>query len=203
MSYAQKVPSYISPEDYLLLEERSLTKHEYLDGVIYEWNGSGPSAMAGGDKRHNLVALNVYTSLRTQLRDGPCAIFVADVKLATADDSAYFYPDVMATCSEADKASPLLVKEPLLVVEVLSPSTEIFDRRAKFATYQRVASLASYVLVSPEQWMIEVFTRDGGWARTPQTAGVHPMYTDVVDLGTHGLHLRAAEVFEGIPEPML
>lgn len=195
MAYAQKLPAYISPEDYLLLEERATTKHEYLDGVIYDWQGGGPSAMAGGNKEHNLVSLSVYRSIWGQLQGQPCKVFVADVKLMAADSSAFFYPDVLVTCSEADRASRVVVNEPTLIVEVLSPSTELFDRREKFNAYQRFASVEAYVLVSPEQRTIEVFTRAEGWRRTAQTEAVRLMHDEVIDLGTHDLRLRAADAF--------
>ena len=195
MSYSQKLPSYISPEDYLLLEERATTKHEYLDGVIYDWQGGGPSAMAGGGKDHNLVSLGVYRSVWAQLRGRPCRVFVADVKVMAADNSAFFYPDLLVSCSEADRASGTVVTEPVLIVEVLSPSTELFDRRQKFEAYQRFASLESYVSVSPEQRTIEVFTRADGWRRTAQTEPVRVMHDDVIDFGCLDLRLRAADAF--------
>ena len=195
MAYAQKLPAHVSPEDYLLLEERATAKHEYLDGVIYDWQGGGPSAMAGGGKNHNLVSLNVYRSIWNQLRGRPCKVFVADVKVVTTDRCAFFYPDVLVTCSEADHASPLVVGEPTLIVEVLSPSTELFDRREKFSTYQRFPSLESYVLVSPEQRTIEVFTRAEGWRRTAQTEAVRLMHDEVITLGSHDLRLDATDAF--------
>ena len=195
MAYAQKLPAYVSADDYLMLEDRATSKHEYLDGVIYDWQAGGPSARAGGNKEHNLVSLNVYRAIWNQLQGGPCKVFVADVKLAAADHSAYFYPDVLVTRSDTDRASRLEVREPTLVVEVLSPSTELFDRREKFSACQRFASLESYVLVSPEQRTIEVFTRTGGWRRTEQTEAVRIMHSEVIALGCLGLNLRAADAF--------
>ena len=195
MAYAQKLPAHVSPEDYLLLEERATAKHEYLDGVIYDWQGGGPSAMAGGGKDHNLVSLNVYRSIWSHFRGQPCRVYVADVKVMAADNSAFFYPDVLVTCSEADLASPVVVNEPMLIVEVLSPSTELFDRREKFNAYQRFMSLEAYVLVSPEQRTIEVFTRSDGWRRTAQTEAVRLMHDEVIDLGSCDLRLCAADAF--------
>ena len=198
MGYVQKLPAYVSAEDYLLIEERSLERHEYMDGVIYEWQKGGPYGMAGSSKSHNRATLNAYSTLKSQLKGGPCSVFVSEVKVAVGDASAFFYPDLVVTCSEADRASELLVKEPILIVEVLSDSTELFDRRAKFEAYRRFASLESYVLVSPKQYMIEVFTGLGGWCRTAQTEAVRPMFSDTVELGTHGLTLAAADVFDGV-----
>lgn len=198
MGYAQKLPARVSAADYLLLDERSLEKLEFLDGVVYEWQKGAPYGMAGSSKRHNRTSLNIWSVLQSQLKAGPCSAYVAEVKVAAADDSAFFYPDVVVTCSESDRDSELLIREPLLVVEVLSDSTELFDRRLKFEAYQRCASLASYVLVSPKFHMIEVFTKAGNWSRTAQTEGPHPRFSEVIDLGTHGLTLPARDVFEGV-----
>ena len=195
MAYAQKLPAHVSPEEYLLLEERATTKHEYLDGVIYDWQGGGPSAMAGSGKDHNLVSLAVYRSIWSHLRGQPCRVFVADVKVVAADSSAFFYPDVVVSCGEADRDSRIAVSEPALIVEVLSPSTELFDRREKFNAYRRFASLEAYVLVSPEQRTIEVFARADAWRRTAQTEAVRLMHDEVIDLVARGLQLNAADAF--------
>ena len=196
MSSAQKLPSYISPEEYLLLEEHATTKHEYLDGVIYDWQGGGPKAMAGGSKEHNRVSINVCVALRSQLKGGPCDVFIADVKVATSD--AFFYPDVVVTCSAADKANPLLVKEPAIVVEVLSQSTELFDRGDKFKTYRAFDSLQAYVLVSPERRTIEVFARNNGWAASSDAQWTRLSGEEVLQLDALDLKLLASDVFEGL-----
>lgn len=198
MGYSQKLPSYISPEDYLLLEERALTKHEYLDGVIYDWQGAGPRAMAGGSKQHNTASLNIYTSLRAQLSGTGCSTFVADIKVASADESAYFYPDVVVSCSESDRASPLFVRQPTLIVEVLSTSTELFDRGDKFASYRALESLLAYVLVSTDLHTVELATRAGGWVFDGPIAAAATRSETKVELGFGGLHLVLADVFDGI-----
>ena len=198
MAYAQKLPSYISPQDYLLLEEHATTKHEYLDGVIYDWQGGGPKAMAGGSKEHNRVSANAYVAIRTQLMGGPCDVFIADVRVAATDDSAYFYPDVVVSCSAADKANPLAVKEPCVVVEVLSLSTELFDRGDKFKAYRAFDSLEAYVLISPERRTIEVFTRGNGWLAASDGASTGQASGEPLQLGALGLQLNANDVFEGL-----
>jgi len=192
MGLPQKRIAWISPDDYLLLEEAAQTKHEYLDGVIYDWQGVGPRGMAGGSIAHNQISGNVFSSLRQQLKGGPCRVFIADVRLNLADRSAYFYPDVMVSCSESDRARTNGISEPALIVEVLSGSTEDFDRGDKFASYRRFDSLQAYVLVSPEMRQIEVFTRDDGWRESePQRQGL-------IQLGALGLQLDMNDVFEGI-----
>jgi len=193
MGLPQKRIAWISPDDYLRLEEAAGTKHEYLDGVIYDWQGGGPKAMAGGSIAHNQISMNVMVSLRQQLKGGPCRVFIADVRLNLADRSAYFYPDVMVSCSAADRARTDGISEPVLIVEVLSAgSTEDFDRGDKFATYRRFDALQAYILVSPELRQIEVFTRANGWQEPePQRQGL-------VELGHLGLQLEVKDVFEGL-----
>lgn len=192
MGLPQKRITWISPDEYLRKEEAAATKHEYLDGVVYDWQGGGPSAMAGGSVPHNQVSGNIFASLREQLRGGPCRVFIADVRLNLADRSAYFYPDVMVTCSEADRARSDGISEPELIVEVLSGSTEDFDRGDKFASYRRIESLAAYVLVSPDFRTVEVFTRASGW-QPPE-----PQRQGSLALGHLGLRLEFADVFEGL-----
>lgn len=192
MGLPQKRIAWISPDDYLRLEESAQTKHEYLDGVIYDWQGGGPKGMAGGSIAHNQISGNVFSSLRQQLKGGPCRVFIADVRLNLADRSAYFYPDVMVSCSEADRARTDGISEPALIVEVLSGSTEDFDRGDKFASYRRFDSLQAYVLVSPEMRQIEVFTRTGGWQETA------PLRQGLIALGHLGLQLDMNDVFEGL-----
>ena len=191
MGWPQKRVAWISPDDYLAMEVRAETKHEYLDGVVYDWQGT--QAMAGGSKAHNRVSGNVYASLREQLRGGPCAVFMADVRLHRADRQAYFYPDVAVTCSAADRAEGDHIAEPAIVVEVLSPTTADFDRGDKFAAYRAIPSLQAYVLVSPEGRSVEVFARDADW----RSAG-EVRRSGCVELGAHGLRLELAEVFEGL-----
>ena len=198
MAYAQKLPSYISPADYLLLEEHATTKHEYLDGVIYDWQGGGPKAMAGGSKDHNRVSVNICLTLLSQLKGRSCDVFIANVRVVATDDSAYFYPDVVVSCSAADKANPLAVKEPVVVVEVLSLSTELFDRGDKFKTYRAFDSLEAYVLISPEHRTVEVFTRSNGWTALPDGASARLLGEEVLQLDALGLQLLASDVFDGL-----
>ena len=117
----------LSEADYLAREEESRIRHEYVNGEMY--------AMSGGSQRHNRIAINAVSALLAGLRGKPCQVFMNDVKLHIARDNAYYYPDVVVVCGEsyrmADDAQS--VTDPLLVVEVLSPSTESIDRREKLA----------------------------------------------------------------------
>ena len=198
MGYAQKLPYYIQPEDYLLLEQKAQFKHEYLDGVIYGWQGEGPLGMAGGSIQHGQVILNIALSLKVQLQGTECMVLATEVRVHKKDKSAYFYPDVVVTCSAADRTQNTHLTEPSLVIEVLSPSTEFFDRHDKFLAYRGIESLQSYVLVSPDSRTIEVFTRANYWAVASGQQDEPSLAAGSLNLGTLNLSLRAGDVFDGL-----
>lgn len=179
MGVPQKAIAYIKPDEYLALEEMATTKHEYLDGVIYAWQGYASEAMAGGSKDHNLICLNICFALRQRLQGTPCRVYMTDVKLQIEEANAYFYPDVMVTCAPSDLSpgDPLSVREPTIIFEVLSDSTEGFDRGEKLAAYQRIASLHTYVLVPMPGRPIDVFERSAGgvWKPLPASSGGVPL----------------------------
>ena len=195
MGVPQKAVAWIKPEEYLALEERASTKHEYLDGVIYAWQGFVPEAMAGGSRAHNQVIQNLIVALRSSLRPGRCQVYASDVRLRVAGGRAYFYPDVAITCSALDSAAADAqaseFSEPSVVFEVLSDSTEAFDRGEKFDTYKQIPTLEEYVLVAPRGRRIEVFRRAAGWTGTHCDAGS-------VRLESAGISLALERVFEGL-----
>ena len=113
-----------TPEEHFALEANSEGRHEYFDGEVF--------AMAGGTKSHNLITQNFTLALRAGLRGKGCQVFMEDVRLAVQNDFHYTYPGVVVTCDSADRRDPLLVRQPVLIVEVLSPSTADYDRSRKF-----------------------------------------------------------------------
>ena len=147
---------FLSPDDYLRDEASSQVRHEYVAGHVY--------AMAGAGEAHNRISLNIAFHLRSATRGTPCAVFISDMKVRVAAHDAFYYPDVSMTCDPDDRES--LYKElPCLVVEVLSPSTELIDRREKLIAYRSLASLRYYLLVSQDRRLIEIhdLRPDGGW----------------------------------------
>jgi Uma2 family endonuclease len=134
-----KPVSRISAADYLEAEKHADVKHEYLRGETW--------AMVGATAAHVTVALNLATALKNHVRGGPCRGYISDMKLRVETVNAFFYPDVMVTCDARDRESAYYKQYPCLVVEVLSPSTEAFDRGNKFAVYRELASLEDYVLI--------------------------------------------------------
>jgi Uma2 family endonuclease len=128
----------ISIEQYLEAELTAPVKHEYVAGHIY--------AMVGTSKVHNRIAINLTAALNSHLRGGPCQVFMADVKVYVKNATAFYYPDVVVACDRGD-GDPYVVTKPLLIVEVLSPSTERIDREEKLHNYRQLDSLEEYVLL--------------------------------------------------------
>ncbi len=146
----------ISPEEYLAGEEKSQVRHEYFDGQVY--------AMSGGSDSHNTIALNLAAGLKSHVRGGRCRVFMENMKAYIPPLNSYYYPDVMVTCDDRDRSSSHSKSYPCLIVEVLSDSTEAFDRGDKFAGYRQLESLQEYVLISQKRQQVECFRRsEAGW----------------------------------------
>jgi Uma2 family endonuclease len=177
----------LSEVDYLAFEESSQIRYEYIAGEVY--------AMAGGSQRHNKIAGNAYIALTLALKSKPYQVFMSDVKLHVAPDRAYYYPDVIATCTEqtvAANESPV-VTNPVLVVEVLSPSTEATDRREKLHAYRRLPSLQENILVSQDMQQVEIYRRQGdvGWLYITHESG------DTVEFASVSVTLPITELYAG------
>ncbi|MDI1443676.1 Uma2 family endonuclease [Polyangium sp. 6x1] len=146
--------------EYIAFEEKAETKHEYRNGEIV--------AMAGGTLEHASIAGNLAFLLGSQLRDRPCTVFSSDARVRVPATGLVTYPDLSVVCGklERDPEHKHTMTNPIVLVEVLSPSTEAYDRGAKFHHYKQIPSLKEYVLVSSEQRLIEVFRRreDGSWS---------------------------------------
>jgi Uma2 family endonuclease len=159
---ATPVRDYLSPEEYLALERRSETKHEYWDGRMV--------AMVGGSPAHSQISGNIIGALHSQLAGRRCIVYTSDLKVGITRLRAYAYPDVTVVCGKPEFGEPErdVLTNPLLIVEVLSPSTEKYDRTGKFLRYQRIPSLAEYLLVSQDSPSVELCSRqeDGSWGWT-------------------------------------
>jgi len=177
---------YVSPEDYLATEATSPIKHEYRNGDIY--------AMAGGTDAHITIALNLWAFLRGHLRGQGCRAYALDMKARIEVLNCYYYPDVMVTCDDRDLASSTVKHHPCLIVEVLSDSTEAFDRGDKFTDYRHLESLQEYVLISQSRQQVEVFRRnaEGLWVLHPFGAG------DEVTLTSVGWQGTIADLYEDV-----
>lgn len=175
----------LSLSAFLDWENRQPERHEFHRGEVF--------AMVGSRRAHGRVVLNLGRRIAEALEGSPCQAFVENMKVQVAQDTV-LYPDVFVTCDSADLATEMIFRAPLLVLEVLSPTTQAYDRSQKFALYRRLESLREYVLVDPETRRVEAFRKDaeGQW-----------VLADMSDADT--LHLPCIEgripmiqVFEGL-----
>lgn len=146
---------FITPEEYLALEEKSRDKHEYWFGETY--------MMAGTSLNHNTIVNNTYKALDRRLEARPCRVFTSDVRLRSPLEEVYTYPDVMVICGkiEIDPRQPDTVMNPQVIVEVWSDSTREYDSVAKFKMYRKIPSLREYVMIDQTAPYIEHYRRDG------------------------------------------
>ena len=155
---------YLTSEEYLQMEEKSDIKHEYINGYAY--------VMAGASDSHVTIALNLATLLRNHVRGSGCRVYISDMKARIEKQNRYYYPDVMVSCDERDTENTTFKKFPCLIVEVLSDSTEAFDRGDKFADYQLLETLREYVVINIKRKRIECFRRnnEGLWVLQSYTS---------------------------------
>ena len=170
---------------YLAWEALQPERHEFYRGEVF--------AMVGAKRIHGRVVNNLAAELHTALRGSPCQVFHEGMKLQVADD-AVLYPDVFVTCDPADLATDHVFRAPTLVVEVLSPSTQGYDRSQKFALYRRLDSLREYILVDPETRRVEAFRRgaDNLWVLHDMSEG------DTLHAASLAINVPMAEVFAGL-----
>jgi len=181
-------------EEYLALERESEIRHEYLDGEIF--------AMSGGSRQHNRISWNIVGALDAQLRGGRCEGFASDMRVRIPATGLFTYPDVVVVCGEPhfdDAESPDTLLNPTLVVEVLSPSTEDYDRGRKFAHYRSVATLEIYLLVAQDRVHVERFAR--------QPSGLWVLYEtedlgETIELPAIGATLALTDVYYRVPGVM-
>jgi Uma2 family endonuclease len=156
---SRQVKTYTSPEEYLAFERKAENKNEYVNGEIF--------AMTGASRKHNLIVANIAGELREQLKGKPCELYPGEMRVKAPASRSYVYPDVVVVCDEPkfedDQLDTLL--NPTLIVEVLSKSTESYNRLAKSAYYRTIESLAEYLLVAQEECRVEQYVKqpDGRW----------------------------------------
>ena len=187
------VQTYLTPEAYITLERKAIpdaetVRSEYINGEIIN--------MPGASFAHNLITNNISGELRARLRDSECAVFANDMRISIPTAKSYFYPDVGVVCGEPrfedDVYDTLL--NPIVVVEVLSPSTEAFDRGEKFAHYRHVTSLQEYILVSQDQIRVEHYRRqERQWVFTD--FGKHD---EILSLPSIQCELPVQEIYERV-----
>lgn len=180
-----------SPEEYLALERKAEHKSEYYNGAIY--------AMSGASREHNLLAMNLSVAIHPQLKGRPCEVYASGMRVRVRSTTLYTYPDVVIACDnprfEDQEFDTLL--NPVVLFEILSPSTEAYDRGMKFANYRSIESLREYVLVSQSVRRIEQYVRQGDtWLLTD-----YGDLDDVVELASVGCKIAVRDVYDRVDVP--
>ncbi len=186
----------LQPKPQLTFEEWLEGERASLEGRS-EYVGGEAFAMTGASAEHNAIVVNIASELRAQMKGRPCQVYANDMKVRVRPADAGKYPDLIALCGERqfqDGRRDLLLN-PSLIVEVLSDSTEAYDRGKKFAIYRQIPSLREYLLVSQHQIQVELFSRgdDGRWTLSDFSA-----LTDTVALTSVGCTLSLAEVYDKV-----
>jgi Uma2 family endonuclease len=179
---------HYTPEEYLAIERGAPFRSEYRDGQIF--------AMVGTTARHARIVLNLASELHTGFGDGPCSAFVSDLRVRIERANQYVYPDVVALCDEPRFEDGVLdtLMNPALVVEVLSESTEAYDRGEKFAAYRRIETLREFVLVSQHRVSVERYRRAGDlWTLTP-----FDTMDDVLELDSIGRGIPLSRIYHRV-----
>lgn len=177
-------------EDYLKLERSASCKSEFHDGEIY--------AMPGANRKHNLITVNIACELSVQLKKRPCEAYLSDMRVKAAEVRSYHYPDITAVCGapQFEDAHLDTLLNPTLLIEVLSPSTEAYDRGGKFSHYRKMPSLREYLLVAQDQPNIERYVRqEDVWILT-EAAGLEAS----VPLESIDCVLNLREVYDKVLE---
>jgi Uma2 family endonuclease len=186
---SQQIIPYINPDEYLRLERQSEHKSEYVNGEIF--------AMTGASRKHNLVAGNIFGELRQQLKDRPCEAYMGDMRVKVTATGLYTYPDVVVVCGEPkfEDAYVDTLLNPTLLVEVLSQSTERYDRIAKSSYYRTLDSLAEHLLVAQDEVRLEQYVKqaNGQWLLFEISS-----IDKVVELPSLGCTLALRDVYDKV-----
>jgi Uma2 family endonuclease len=181
----ENVPRF-TPEEYFAWEEKQLEKHEYIDGEVY--------AMSGGSVNHGRIAIKFTAMFDAHLDNSSCITGNSDIKLNIVDINNYTYPDVSVTCDDRDKTTSQYFTYPCLIVEVLSDSTEAYDRGGKFRMYRKNPVLQDYLLVSSTKIEMDLYHKKdtGEWIIINYKEG------DAVELKSINLSFLIEQVYRGL-----
>jgi Uma2 family endonuclease len=184
--------TYLTPEEYLAIERRNEYKSEYIDGEMV--------AMTGASRRHNLITTSITGQLYPQLRGRACESYSGDMRVRIPTTRAYMYPDAVVVCGEPQLEDDYLdaLLNPTVLVEVLSESTERYDRGRKFGFYRTIESLAEYVLVAQDECRVEQYAKQPDGRRLLTD---HRSLEDVVEPASIQCTLRLSEVYEKVALP--
>lgn len=177
---------HLTPEEYFAWEEQQLEKHEYINGEVY--------AMGGGSVNHSRIAIRFTTMFDTHLDASSCITGNSDLRVNIVDTNNYTYPDASVTCDDRDKTTTQYITYPCLIVEVLSASTEAYDRGGKFRMYRQNPALIDYLLVSSTSIEIDLYHKNdaGDWLIINYKAG------DTIELKSINLNFPIEKVYRGL-----
>lgn len=186
MSQFLKVPD-VTVEEYLAQEQESDVRHEYVNGQIF--------AMSGATAAHNVIGGNLFALLHRHLRGSGCSPFMTDMKVRVETANSFYYPDIMVTCEPFDGKS-VFMRSPVIIAEVLSPSTKYIDRREKLIAYRQLESLHEYLIIHQTKQRIEVYRRDAAGQWELKVFG----QMDVIEFNSlpSALRIDVPEIYEGV-----
>ncbi len=184
---ARKLP--ITAAEYLEGERQSDVRHEFIDGRIY--------AKSGASRKHNEICGDLYSALKSHLRGGPCRTYIEAVKVQIADDlgEGYYYPDVFVACEPGDDNSHV-VRNPKLIIEVLSDSTSRIDRTDKLTNYKRIPTVEEIILIEQDWPEIFIVRRSDRWKKH-----IYSQFDSIVHLESVDLKLSVADFYSSSPFP--
>jgi len=187
MTAIQKI--HLSEKDYLEEERKASSKNEYYKGEVF--------AMSGATKEHNKIAGAVIGELYGHLKNKSCSVMPSDTRVYNPLNTLYTYPDIVVTCEEEkyldDEFDTLL--NPTIIIEVLSKSTEDYDRGTKFMLYRSIPSLKHYVLISSLEYNVEIYTRDGDqWILKTAYGQEDELYLSAIDY-----HFKLKDMYLQVP----
>jgi Uma2 family endonuclease len=176
----------ITPEEYFVWEEKQLEKHELIDGQVY--------AITGGSKNHSLISVRLITLFSNYLEGSSCEVGNSDLRINIVETNNYIYPDVSVTCDDRDQTTTQYITYPRLIVEVLSPSTEAYDRGGKFRLYRQNPVLQDYLLVSSTRVEIDLYHKNeaGDWLIINHPAG------DTIELKSINLNFAIEQIYRNL-----
>jgi len=189
---SSQLKTYLTPEEYLAIERKAEDRSEYFNGEMF--------AMSGASRRHNLIVTNIVREISQQIKGKPCEVYSNDMRVKIPATGLYTYPDVVVVCDEPKFEDEYIdtLLNPVVIIEVLSDSTEKYDRGQKFAHYRGIESLAEYMLVAQDNFKVEQFTKrsDKQWLMTEKGS-----LEDEIKLISIECVLQLREVYDKVTLP--
>ncbi len=189
--FARSEGRRFTAEEYLAIERASEERHELIDGEMV--------MMAGASRAHSLIVSNLSVEIGRRLRGGPCEFHTSDMRVKVDRDGSYVYPDLVIVCGDPaleDEVQDTLLN-PTVIIEVLSPSTEGYDRGAKFARYRMLDSLRDYILIAQDRSSVELFSREGDLWRIETVHGL----ADSMRIPALDIEIELEEVYRRVEWP--